>query len=379
MKRLLPLLFIAAFLYQCGSTHDYTWKSKNTAKPVLPLDSIYDWNKGRQFSENNTPANRKEGSKLFLHAIDLYRNKKDAISGVAFFKESLTYYPNSRTYYELGNALLDTKVPDEALKAYNLAIGLDYKPEYNVYYNIACANAMKGDTVDALDNLTQALENGYNNKKHFLEDKDLDILRQSEHFKILQVKYFSGQEMGKKQIFTMLRSGFPKKGLPFSILDNPENAYDPKKVISYDYQDFIPGMTESGFGREVTDEYSYTANLLQTDSMTLLAFTSMNMMADTLDPVSTMIASYNAEGKIIDSLEFACRCSPIMHKTGTMDANQNLEIKEYRNTWDFDPISKGYKNNTILKTELVRTEHYVFDKTGHFKKVEAGDNFVSKP
>lgn len=52
----------------------------------------------------------------------------------------------------------------------------------NGYYNLACAQARQGKTDQALQNLSQAVELGFNNVKHIEQDADFESLRGDERF-----------------------------------------------------------------------------------------------------------------------------------------------------------------------------------------------------
>jgi len=361
---------IALFLSNCGSSKKDVWDGKTKAQVLLPVDSIYDYSALNNAVKKIKPANRLAGSRFFLMALGTYRNKKNPQSSLGMFKQAISYYPSGRAYYELGNALLDLRVHEEAYNAYNMADELDYKPKFKLFYNQAFNMSLAGDSARALEYLRRALEGGYKNKANLLKDKDLNNIRYTEDFTILVTKYLSGKDVGKKAMFTLLENGFPKVNLPYSILDHPEKAYNDKKIINYDFADFIPGMQESSYSRDVEDEYSYTANLVMNDTFAVLAFSKMEVIADTLQPESTYLVSYDLNGKIIDTLQFAGRQSSKEFKIGIFNKNRQITLKEYKNTWRDDPDSKGYVGNAIVKTDLLDVKYYKLDNTGNFKKIQ---------
>lgn len=52
----------------------------------------------------------------------------------------------------------------------------------NAMYNLACAQALRGDKRRAFDALENAIENGFGNTRHMTEDEDLQLLQGDPHF-----------------------------------------------------------------------------------------------------------------------------------------------------------------------------------------------------
>ena len=85
---------------------------------------------------------KNKSRELFLKGIDLYKNKKNLYAAVRSFKSSLLIFPDAKTYYELGNALLDIHSNEslkEADQAYGVALSIQFQPKSNIYYKQACA------------------------------------------------------------------------------------------------------------------------------------------------------------------------------------------------------------------------------------------------
>ena len=165
MRLFLLFIGVTFFLCNCGSTHNHAGNLRSKARQVLGLDSIYNYSKVEIANKKLSAANRKEGSKLFLQAVDMYRNRKKPGESIMIFKTAITYYPTGRMYYELGNALSDDKSYKEAITAYHMAQNTEYKPEANIYYNLACTEALNKDTGMAIQDLKDAIVAGYRNRK----------------------------------------------------------------------------------------------------------------------------------------------------------------------------------------------------------------------
>jgi len=52
----------------------------------------------------------------------------------------------------------------------------------NAMYNMACAYSLKGDKRRAFDALQQAIENGFDNSQHMMQDEDLRLIQGDPHF-----------------------------------------------------------------------------------------------------------------------------------------------------------------------------------------------------
>ena len=138
-------------------------------KATLVADVIFD------AEENNVDSLKNKSREMFLYAVDDFKNKNNPAVAIDLFKESILIFPDPKTYYELGNALLSTGLLvhyKEALEAFKVAEQLNFQPIASVYYKQACANNLiynsgsiihykEGYLRDALSYLKQAFKNGY--------------------------------------------------------------------------------------------------------------------------------------------------------------------------------------------------------------------------
>ncbi len=60
-----------------------------------------------------------------------------------------------------------------------------FPQDFNAHYNLACALARQGKTVEALDHLANAVELGFHDAKHIAADDDLASLRKEARFQRL--------------------------------------------------------------------------------------------------------------------------------------------------------------------------------------------------
>jgi len=83
--------------------------------------------------------------------------------------------------HEKGMADLDHQLYKEASHAFSAQTIL--QPDNNIaFYNIACAEALLGNITDALLNLNKAIELGYSDLDHILQDKDFSLISHTKGF-----------------------------------------------------------------------------------------------------------------------------------------------------------------------------------------------------
>ncbi|MDB5283232.1 MAG: hypothetical protein JWO06_2307 [Bacteroidota bacterium] len=358
-------LFIGlCLLFSCHSNKTTDGTTGKGMQQLTEAD-IYDYLKPKEVAKNATESDKRESKKHFLQAMDLYRNKHKADSAIPYFKKALMLYPDAKTYYELGNALAEVKNYEEAVQAYSASTSFQYTPACNAYYNMACAQAQKGNTSEALMSLRDALDIGYANKKQMMEDPDLKNIRNMQEFNSMLVEHFKDMDV-KTALFQSYARSFKNFGLPFIITKDSAGKYNFSQSISYDFFMFVPGMKDTRYSREVTKEYIAVGRLDTTQKYFTLAYAVVETVADTLNPVETRIATYDSAGKEIDDMQFSCYCSPQEIKEGTMDANRVITVNQYERKWKFNPLDKGYIDNEILSDKMVLTRKYSINSEGKF-------------
>ncbi|MHC4321292.1 MAG: tetratricopeptide repeat protein [Planctomycetota bacterium] len=105
-----------------------------------------------------------------------------------FLEGVLEKYP---TYVEclmyLGNAYTATGMHEKGLEADLKLEKLRPKDPF-VHYNLACSFSLMGMLSESLDSLEKAIELGYDDLVHLVNDSDLDSLRDEDGYKVLIVK-----------------------------------------------------------------------------------------------------------------------------------------------------------------------------------------------
>lgn len=133
--------------------------------------------------------NSSKFSKLGLY----YYNQKNDLEAVKYYEYALDNHPTSEIYYNYANSLSNISKLDESIKAYEIAISLNYPRKDLIFYNLACAQSRNNEIEKSLKNLKKSVLNGYFNTNNFLKDPDLQYLRnqnnwKEEYEKLLNIK-----------------------------------------------------------------------------------------------------------------------------------------------------------------------------------------------
>lgn len=369
MKRFLFLTATLLMLAACGSKGNKPGPEENdtthTTASITEGD-LFSFDKVADYLEANNDDKLKNSAKQKFHtAIDTYRNKKNPQESLAMFRESLTLYPTPNTYYEYGNALLDSKKYEDAVNAYHMAEKLNYSPLSKVLYNLACAYSLLEDEDAGLKYMQLSIENGYDNREHMLKDSDLDFIRKSERFREVYETSYGGATSPEAALFDLFESNFEKVSLPYSISLEKSQKLNTDNSIVYDFERFIPQMVNSEFSRDVGDDFFYIANLHQTEKYVALIYAGSMVYTD-YPPQYYYLTTYDPQkGKVIDQIDFAglhYYGEEILE--GSIGSDLTVEVKSYDPEWENDPEEYGYKNNKIINKNLTATVNYRIDEKG---------------
>lgn len=386
MRHLL-LLFSAIILFACNN-NDKPSNATVTATIHLNPNTLYNTDSIKAVLANVNSGMQANAKKKFLEAIDLYKNKKQVAQSIDIFKASLIICPSEKTYFELGSALADNKNFDEALKGLQVAEQMDYSPLANVLYKKAvvyasmpnvgmCADGyIKTNDSLAVHLMVVALQTGYSKPMDFLHDKAFDSLRFNTdwYFKNAYQTAMSGNKDPEKLAWDNYKNEFKDLSLPLAIntvwiyQQNYENA------IGYDYEKFVPEMRNGKFSREVENEYFYVGRVKEDSVFTALLYAGKNMWLTDgrgYSPVYFYLVTYSPQGKIIDKMQvggqktFTDNFKDLMVKQ-----NLTMEIKEFKNMYEKDPVKDGYENNKVIKSNLLATSYYRINAKGKFEKAD---------
>jgi len=373
MKHKLAYIFATLFIISCSAP-----ASKNTVQ--LSEQAIYDFDSVSIFSGDKEAAKKK-----FLTAIDLYRNQKNKLpESITAFKASLLLSPDAKTYFELGNALLDSRQYDESLKAFLMAEKLDYNPMANVMYKLAMAHAglafqssdvtrTREDSA-ALHYMQISLQMGYARPTDFLKDSIFNP-GEGSNWELMEVykNTMSGNKDPQKMLWENFESGFAPVQLPLVINTVWIQQHPLDEAIGYDYEKYVPEMRDNKFSREVENEYYYFAKIKNDSASIALMYAGKNTWLEDANgnrPTYFFLATYSPTGKLIDKMLVAGQRSfTDPFKVLNLKENLNFEVKDYKNIFKNDPEKGGYENNYVVKSELLGSTNYRIAPGGRFEKI----------
>lgn len=375
LKKSIYVIAVATVLVSCGGKTDEKEKPKAKVETLKEAD-IYNFSVVEVYAAQVHDTIITDAKKLFLNAIDMYRNKKDAAGSVAEFKKSLVKYPTSKTYYELGNALIDAQNYKEAIESFHMAEKFDYNPISKVLYNLACAYSLSEDTDNALKYVQLAIENGYNNANHLLSDPDLEFARKLPEFMDVYQTAMSGALDPETALFDLYEVSFAQAVLPMSM--NPEQTQKIQftNSIAYDFESFVAEMVNPNFSRDVGDEFFYLAKVGENENYIALIYGGAQMMYER-PPVYHILATYTAKGKLIDKMEiggYHYYEEPM--KGYKIDDKLNLEVSEYEMVFEKNVDEYGYDDNRIIENQLLNTKKFKITEQGKIKSADGNMAWV---
>jgi tetratricopeptide (TPR) repeat protein len=376
MQRFIFLFAICVIFF--GACKNETTPTLGTTGPVTSLsaDAVYQFDSVVAYLQQARASQADTAKKLFLQAIDLYKNKKEAASSVPLFRQSLQFFPDNKTYYELGNALLATNRDSLAFQAFDMAERLDYNPlSYVLFKKACCLGGMAGEEdwerrEQAITYLKNAIENGFADRERIYNEPKLAAIRTGEDFTYMYNDAMSGNGDPAAVLWSGYSGSFPACSFPLTInMETVKNIKQPA-AISYDFEKFVTEMRDYKFSRDVGQEFFYMAKVASTPDHETVVYGSRSYDAgDDLPYVPTRfyLASYDKKGKLIDKLELAGQQSfDQVFKVATMQQNGHFEIKDYQNTWAKPVGDDGYANNKVVKSDLVKTSRYSIGTDGKF-------------
>ncbi len=348
------------FMYNREMVYDVIFDSEE-----LEIDSVK--NKSRQ---------------LFLKGIDQLKNKKNAASAADILRKSILVFPEAKTYYELGNALLEMGGSNlkEADDAYDVAQYLQFKPAADITYKKACVlnRKNKGGENDevVIGQIFWAFENGFSDTVKLYSDPYLSSVRGTEKFRKMMLNVKANKMTGSTgNAFSVFSGSFVNLGQPFSV--GPEEVdmdnYR-QQSINYNFAQFIPEMENTSFGRDVSHDFFYVGKVAETPVYTALIFSSISFWGAEMQPVVTKLVTYDASGKLIDERIFAAQFSAEKIKTGKIENNE-LVLEDYRRVWAKPITEVPFDKNSVEKFELVATAKFRLDDGGKIQEVSVPANY----
>lgn len=366
------LVLLTILLISCGSKKTTQNIQDNLKQNLLSENDIFNKETVNNFLAKSDKTSQQESKRNFLSGVDQYRNRKQIDSAIISFKNSISLYPFAKTYYELGNAFMDKKDFNTAIEAYKMSETLEYKPYSLVLYNMCCAYSMLEKTKEALNYLQLAIENGYNNLDHIMSDEDLVFVRKDPNFNETVKTTMAGNTSTEAVSFFMYKSHFASLTLPYKLDEATSQTIDFDKSISYDYVDFVPGMVNSEFSREVGEEFYYVGKITETEKYAALLYSKAGIWSDK-PPVHVYLTTYQFEkGEIIDFEKIAgLEYYSDSLRTAVVKNDMSIEVKYFIQEWEKNPDDYGYGSEN-KRTGLSQAEVKIFkiDVNGNIRETQ---------
>ncbi len=364
------IVALSVLLVACGGKKTTNKNTDNVQKSVLAEADIFNKEIVNNFLLKADKNSQQDAKRIFLTGVDQYRNNNKLDSAIISFKNSISMYPFAKTYYELGNALMDKKDFKMAIDAYKMAEALEYEPISLVLYNLACAHSMIEDGKQSLNYLQLAIENGYNHLDQIMSDSDLVFVRKDENFTETVKTSMSGNTSSKAVSFSMYKSHFASLTLPYQLSEEVSQTVNFDQSISYDYVDFVPGMVNSEFSRDVGDEYFYVGKVAETDKYVALLYSQAGMWSEK-PPVHVYLATYGIDkGKIIDFEKIAgLEYYSDSLRTAVVKSDMSVEVKYFIQEWEKNPDDYGYDSeNKRTGLNQVAIKNFKIDVNGAIRE-----------
>lgn len=297
---IITLIICTIFIYACG---DPAAKGKSGNPPVivssLSLNDIFDPIKVGVFLKNNMPSS-KESNDLFLKGMDAFKNKNLLDSAKYYLEHSIQKYPTPNAYFELGNVYKALKSLEKSLESYQFAERLDYAPFSNVLYQKAGVFALKGDNELASQHIQYALQAGFTDINKFNTDKAFDSLRINEEFRFIDAikKGTRGMSNPEALFWLQFKKQFATPSYPSTLKGDLDLTSF--KIISYDFERFVPEMRNAEFSRDVGESYYYAYNIGENEYCTAILYTEVIHYVGDFMPKKFILATFDSRGKLID-------------------------------------------------------------------------------
>lgn len=394
MKKHIPHLIafcMLVILNACsGPTKEYVLKAKLNK---LTHKDIYDYELVQDVifdaEELNLDSLKAKSRESFLKGVDEYKNKKNISGAILWFKQSILNFPDAKTYYELGNALMEKETDkaslEEAVKAYRVAEELEIKPLYSVYYKMACAENLlhklgeeDEENYLVISYLRRSFETGFYDTVSLAQDTRINsIITTSEYKSLLRTLRSENAKDSKNNLFEIYKSAYPRhlEGYEVSSVDGKEKN---DESISYDFSAFVPEMQNTSFGREVSNDFFYVANVKETPAYTALVYRSVSFWGNGesyMMPSYTSIVTYDPKGVIIDRKLIACECSAEKIKTAKITGDK-VYVEDFKRIWK-EPIDKvSFDENEVEQYVSQASLTYVINEDGTINVPEVPANYI---
>jgi hypothetical protein len=364
--RALFLSLAAVTFFSCKEQKQPTAITRLSTTAIFNKDSL------RGFLQVVSPAQTDSSKALFLKGVDLLKNNKNATAAIDAFVHSIRIYPSANTYYELGNAYLETKAWQKALQSFELAESMDFTPLGSVLFKQASCYAEMDSTEKMYDYLKFAVQTGFVDKAKIFNDPHFAKYKQDGYMLTVYNDAMSGNGDPDEILWHGYTQDFKQAAFPYKVDSGTFRKMGEPQIISYDYEKFVPEMRDHKFSRDVGSEYFYVAKIMQTElcSVVLYGCRSYEYMGA---PVYYILASFDSKGKMVDKMVVGgAKNYEDNYKEFMAQSNNRFQIQEYKNTYEKSTDENGYEDNKVVSRSLVATHQYVINANGKFVTSQQG-------
>ncbi|MCW3125547.1 MAG: Tetratricopeptide repeat-containing protein [Bacteroidetes bacterium] len=118
------------------------------------------------------------------------------------------------------------------------------------------------------------------------------------------------------------------------------------------------------FSRAPMLNYEYVATVGSNENFNTVIYRSANSYGDGIYPAYYTLCTISDLGQIIDGERIAALYSPLSIRTAVINADGTVSSKDIKQTWETDPLVKGYKDNKVVKSEVTREDNFRIDTAG---------------
>jgi len=358
--RALLLAFAALALFSCAEN------KQPITVTYLQKDAVFNKDSLRNFLSTVSAAQADSGKAVFLKGVDLLKNKKQAKAAVETFLQSLQIYPTANTFYELGNAYLQTKKWPQALQSFEMAENMDYSPLGSVLFQQASCYAEMDSAAKMYDYLKYAVQAGFVDKTKILSNPHFAKHLQEGYMLTVYNEAMSGNGDPEEILWQGYTQDFKQAKFPYKIDSGSFRKMGEPKIISYEYEKYVPEMRDNKFSRDVGNEFFYVAKAMQTELCNVVLYGCRSYEGSGA-PVYYILASFNAKGKLVDKMVVGgAKNFDDNYKEFTAQSNNRFQIQEYKNEYEKSTDEYGYEDNKVISRSFVATRQYAIDANGKF-------------
>jgi hypothetical protein len=377
-KSLIPalLLILPLWFTRCSEVkpEQITARKEPSVQYVLNTEYIFNRDSITVAKARATAVQKAESRKYFMTGLDLLANKGEASSSVEYFREAICFYPDEKNYQHLFSAYL--KSGNLVLADSTNRIMYQWLDESESALNNALMAAVIRDTSDCMENLEYVIMNGFAFKERITEEKLFDFIKDSPAFQALMISGFGDDEKMRKNLFVAFLKDIPNISIPFEMPVDSTRSFNFDSYINYDYASFIPGMEDTRFARDVTNEYMFVGKF-KCEGGYAVIYKSYEMIADTLNPVMVNLITYDSLGKVAGQQLIGCYCSPLESKGFKIYEDLSFDVRTYKSNWRTDPLENGYAGNEVMSREQTEYKTFKITREREVKETEIKAEVVS--